>query len=346
MTGKGKLVDIVLGLLIFASIAFIGYRVLNPDSDSSQTDIDGKPSPVAAGGRQNPLPGENVRPAHPQWLLVKVKPIDDQKFKATIAASASTMKVVKKTFGCGSGFQPTTTVSLIDRTVASRVESGELQFLFGFKLPRCYEVGGQLQALYYSSVDAEPFVSALGTVSISDLVEFQPAGISPELLKLMGVSKEEYLEFAGFQRTPGLSDMLVRFGNLKKADIADGKTPEGFPRAEVVTASQVESLRKRFPNIVVVDVREPNEFAKGSFAGAKNVPFKLPAGMNPDFSWRTLNRDIFRSKFEVDAVSDKGPVPVIVAGASNKDARPLYAMSDLLRFKYRQVYWLREGVAK
>ncbi|MDZ4084017.1 MAG: rhodanese-like domain-containing protein [Bdellovibrionales bacterium] len=350
MTGKGKIVDLVLGVLIFASLAFIGYRLFDSGSNSEPGANTGTPAskdsdPVVVGGTSG-LDAAAARPAHPQWLLVKVKPIQSAKFKSVIAASAASMKAVEKTSGCSIGFQPTTTVSVIDRVVANRVEAGELQFLFGFKQPRCYVVGGKLQALYYSSSDREPFVTALGTVTISDLVEFQPSMISPELLSLMGVTKEEYVDFSGFQRPAGLGDMLVRFDSLSKSDVADGETPMGFPRAEVVGSSQIDGLKKRFPNLVVVDVRANQEFKLGSIAGAKNVPFKLPAGMPTEFSWKVLNKDIAQSKFEVASVSDKGPVPVVVVGASSKDPRPMYAMSDLLRFGYRQVYWLRDGVSK
>ena len=350
MTGKGKLVDLVLGLLIFASLAFIGYHFLgsDPSSDTGVTTgatASNGSDPVVVGGTSS-LDVAADRPAHPQWLLVKVKPIEQAKFKSVIAASGSKMKSVSQTAGCSIGFQPTTTVSVIDRVVANRVEAGELQFLFGFKQPRCYEVGGKLQALYYSSSDREPFVTALGTVTISDLVEFQPSMISPELLALLGVSKDEYVDFAGYQRPAGLGDMLVRFDSLVKSNFADGETPMGFPRAEVVNASQIDSLKKRFPNLVIVDVRGNAEYKLGSIAGAKNVPFKLPNGVPAEFSWKVMNKEIAQSKFEVANVSDKGPVPVVVVGASKKDPRPMYAMSDLLRFGFRQVYWLRDGATK
>lgn len=345
MSGKGKIVDLVLGLLIFASLAFIGYRWFAADSGSSPGAASRAKdtAPVGLGG----VPGVATggRPAHPQWLLEKVKPIEAAKFKAVIAASSPNMKSVERTAGCA-GLQPTTTVSVIDRVVANRVEASELQFLFGFKQPRCYVVGDRLQALYYSSVDREPFVTSLGSVTISDIVEFQPNRISLELLGLLGITKEDYADFAEFQRPAGLGDMLVRFEGLAKLKMIDGETPMGFPRAEVVRIAQVDALKKRFPNLLIVDVRANQEFKLGSLAGAKNVPFKLPAGVPTVFSWKVVNQDIAQAQFEVSSVSDKGPVPVVVVGASNKDPRPMYAMSDLLRFGFRQVYWLREGVAK
>lgn len=350
MTGKGKIVDLVLGILIFASLAFIGYRLFDSGPGSDTGVMTGTPTskdsdPVIVGGT-SVVDVAADRPAHPQWLLVKVKPIQPAKFKSVIAASESNMKAVTQTAGCSIGFQPTTTVSVIDRVVANRVEAGELQFLFGFKQPRCYMVGGKLQVLYYSSSDREPFVTALGTVTISDLVEFQPNMISSELLALMGVTKEEYVDFAGFQRPAGLGDMLVRFDSLEKPTVAEGETPMGFPRAEVVSASQIDDLKKRFPHLVIIDVRANKEFKLGSIAGAKNVPFKLSKGVPAEFSWKVMNKDIAQSKFEVAGISDKGPVPVVVVGASSKDPRPMYAMSDLLRFGFRQVYWLRDGASK
>ena len=345
MTGKGKIVDLVLGVLIFASLTFIGYRWFSSEPSPNETDTpSNETGPVVVGN--SGLSTANDRPAHPQWLLVKVKPIESAKFKSVVASSAPNMKPVDRTSGCAIGLQPTTTVSVIDRKVADRVEAGELQFLFGFKQPRCYVVGGKLQVLYYSSSDQAPFVTPVGTVTISDLVEFQPSQISSALLDLMGVTKDEYQEFAGFQRPAGLGEMLVRFDGFAKPKISDGETPMGFPRAEVVNASQVDALKKRFSNLLIVDVRSAEEFRVKSIAGAKNVPFKLPNEISAEFSWKTMNRDILKSKFDFATLSDKGPVPVVVVGASSKDPRPMYAMSDLLRFGFRQVYWLRDGVSK
>lgn len=348
MTGKGKLVDLVLGVLIFASIAFIGYKFFAPSNQGAEggSGPDARLKPVAIGGGTSTIPSTIVRPAHPQWLLEKVKPFDRSSFKSLVSSSGSPMKIVEKTAGCAIGFLPTPTVSLLAKAVVDRMESNELQFLFGFKQPRCYMVGGKLDVLYYSSKDTDPFVSAIGTVTISDLVEYQPKDMPEGLLNKMGITREEYLDFVGYQRPTGLADMLVRLENFSKRTALDGETPHGFPRAEVVTLAQLDSLKKRFPNLVVLDVRAEQEFRSGSLPGAKNISFNLPPGISAEFSWKTLNKDILNSKFDVAGVSDKGPVPVAVVGASSKDPRPLYAMSDLLRFGYRQVYWLREGAKK
>jgi rhodanese-related sulfurtransferase len=179
-------------------------------------------------------------------------------------------------------------------------------------------VGGKLQVLYYSSSDNEPFVTPVGTVTISDLVEFQPSQISTAFLDLMGVTKEEYQEFAGFQRPAGLGEMLVRFDGFTKPTISDGETPMGFPRAEVVNASQIDALKKRFSNLLIVDVRTAEEFKLNSMAGAKNVPFNLPKEISAEFSWKTMNKDVLNSKFDFATISNKDPVPVVVVGASSK----------------------------
>lgn len=344
---KNRIVDIVLVVVILSAAGFIGYRYFMASEASRPTTAGPLDSNPIVTGPVVGLARETERPAHPQWLLVKVQPIESAAYDAVLAKHTGALVQLEETAGCASDSVPTPAVSLLDQVVAERVKKGELQFLFGFKQARCYKKNQKLSVLYYGNAESEPFVALLGDVTVESVVENEPSQMPEELLKLMGVSREEYNDFVGFRRPQGLKDIIVKFGSLQPAKATSGIVPLGFPRAEVVTAAEVPKLAASVPGLRVLDVRSADEYHAGHLQvqGVRNVPFVLPPSVPKEFAWNVLNRDVLQSKFDAMSVG-QGAAPVLVYGDSVKDPRPLYAMADLIRLGYRQIYWLREGFSK
>lgn len=343
---RNRIFDILLVVVILAAAGFIGYRYLSSSKPSESAAVgDSGASAVATAPAVSLERGEE-RPAHPQWLLEKVQPISTEKYKVILEKHTSTLVQKIETTGCRGNSKPTPAVSLLDDTVAARVKKAELQFLFGFKQPRCYKKGQKLAVLHYASSESAPFVTLMGEVAVESIVEHDPTQMPDELLKEMGISREEYNDFVGFRRPDGLKDMVIKFGELKTAKASEGTVPSGFPRAEVVTNAEVQSLLARVPNLRVLDVRTAEEFHAGRIQAqsVKNVPFVLAAGIPKEFSWAVLNRDVLKSSFDTTLLG-QGIGPVLVYGTSVNDPRPVYAMADLIRLGYRQIYWLREGLS-
>ncbi len=96
--------------------------------------------------------------------------------------------------------------------------------------------------------------------------------------------------------------------------------PEGV--AKNVSPDEAEKLLKDHPKTVVLDVRTPEEFAKGHIAGAKNVDFKAA-----DFA-------------EKVAALDKGKTYLVHCAAGGRSSKTL----DLMKGKnFAALYHLNEG---
>ena len=92
--------------------------------------------------------------------------------------------------------------------------------------------------------------------------------------------------------------------------------------AKNVSPDEAEKLLKDHPKIVVLDVRTPEEFAKGHIAGAKNVDFKAA-----DFA-------------EKVTALDKGKTYLVHCAAGGRSSKTLDLMKDK---NFAALYHLNEG---
>ena len=92
--------------------------------------------------------------------------------------------------------------------------------------------------------------------------------------------------------------------------------------AKNVSPDEAEKLLKDNPKVIVLDVRTPEEFAKGHIAGAKNVDFKAA-----DFA-------------EKVAALDKGKTYLVHCAAGGRSSKTLDAMKDK---NFAALYHLNEG---
>ena len=92
--------------------------------------------------------------------------------------------------------------------------------------------------------------------------------------------------------------------------------------AKNVSPDEAEKLLKDNPKIVVLDVRTPEEFAKGHIAGAKNVDFKAA-----DFA-------------EKVAALDKSKTYLVHCAAGGRSSKTLDLMKDK---SFAAIYHLNEG---
>ncbi|KAK5779963.1 thiosulfate sulfurtransferase RDL1 PWA37_001663 [Arxiozyma heterogenica] len=82
-----------------------------------------------------------------------------------------------------------------------------------------------------------------------------------------------------------------------KTASSSGEHPQRTPAPVLKFQDVVEIVKKKDPNTVIVDVREPGEFEVVQIPGSINVPYTS----HPDgFS---LNEDDFKSTFKVDKPS-------------------------------------------
>ena len=92
--------------------------------------------------------------------------------------------------------------------------------------------------------------------------------------------------------------------------------------AKNVSPDEAEKLLKDNPQVVVLDVRTPEEFARGHIAGAKNVDFKAA-----DFA-------------EKIGALDKGKTYLVHCAAGGRSSQTLAAMQGK---NFAALYHLNEG---
>ena len=117
---------------------------------------------------------------------------------------------------------------------------------------------------------------------------------------------------------------------------ADESRPAPAPEAKVATVREVtpdeaEKLLKDNPKVIVLDVRTPEEFAKGHIPGAKNVDFlgddfaKGAKGLDPQTPILVHCAAGGRSTQALDSLKDKTVVYHLKAGfkAWEKAGKPV-----------------------
>lgn len=120
-----------------------------------------------------------------------------------------------------------------------------------------------------------------------------------------------------------LAALTLATGRLFAEDAAHS-APVAVPAgvAKNVSPDEAEKLLKDNPKVVVLDVRTPEEFAKGHIAGAKNVDFKAA-----DFA-------------EKVSALDKGKTYLVHCAAGGRSSKTLDAMKDK---NFAALYHLNEG---
>ena len=113
---------------------------------------------------------------------------------------------------------------------------------------------------------------------------------------------------------------LIAVASCAFAENADPKQPAAAP-VKNVTPDEVEKLLKERKDVVVLDVRTPDEFAAGHLAGAQNV-------------------DFFDKDFEKNAGAFAGKSVVVHCASGRRSAQ---AVELLKRKTFPEIFHLNGG---
>jgi hypothetical protein len=222
-----------------------------------------------------------------------------------------------------------------------------LEFLLGFKVPRCYRVGDALRVYLFDVEASAPVIQYVGDVTVKSILSMKIREVSEELTTAMGITKARYLQFAEYMKSPEEVDMIVRFGSFKAADLesATSIVPPSAPRTQILTYAAALELKRRRADAVLVDIRSPGEIeGRPVLAETLALPYVLADMRFAQFSWKTTNGDLLKDSFDWNLLSSRRRSPVIIIGSGDRDPRPLYAIVQLFSLDFREIFWVYEGV--
>lgn len=340
-------VDIILAIAIAASIGFIGYRYLKTSHPTATANLpavaEGEVAVVSTTG----VPvNDKYRDRKGMWILEDMKRVDEAAFLAAVKDAKLEDRLVKATAGCQTETSPAeATIRMSHRNILDIVEQGKINMMLGFFSPvqPCYRSGESVELISYDRSAKGKLADLGGKVRLKHILVIAPEEVPEALLQLMGIDREAYLFFTNLRRKAGVPDYLILFDEFKKVEPPSTPRPS-FMYTKILTKAQLKEADHEKLNIQIVDVRSPEEFAKGSVPGAINIPVTLPAGVSSKFSWTLSNSELVGAKFDIVSFLSNREKGIVVVGSNPSDVRPLVALALMYDLSLNKFGWIYEGV--
>ncbi len=334
MNPKKISVDIILVAVLLASAVAIGITLVRRGKPK-------EPAPPVVANQVGTSQGFS-----PQQLLEEVGQVSNEDF-AKIAAGPIAKFSVKESTGCATS-PLVAGISVIQSGLGQKISSEALQFLLGFKRPRCFRVGETFKVYLFDPAPSAKVVQLVGSVRVKYIFSMQPRDVPAELLTALSLSKARYLEVAEFKRPGDFPDVIVRFEEFKpssQSDLAAEGLPTTAPRVEVISWAAAEEMLRQNRSVLLVDVRSPEESTAVPLnrISSRSIPFVMKNPKLNQFSWDVLNSERLESEFDLRLIQVDQSLPIIVVGSNARDARALYALLKLYEGDFRNLFWIQGG---
>lgn len=312
-------IDIILFLVILICLVGIANLLLEPTQKSREiTQIEAAP----------PQPPPNLNSPTPDSETVPVATSDAWKQIMTDPALRAARTL--RSEACSSSFEPLQWglhTSHPDRIRQIRAHLPQVIAVTNEDF--CFELGQQIQIVTFGRLPEAPVIAHLATMSVFDILQFEN-GITPSALQAFAMASLGSILRLEPATLEAQNEVLV---------------PPVAQHGKIIFKNQREAFFKKYPNALVVDIRNPREFAEGTFPGAINVPFLIAPRSSSSFSWDVLNKDIVDTKFDIQQIERLAAgKPIVILGGPPSDGRAFWAIHLLSDLSIRKLFYFYEGL--
>lgn len=324
-------IDAILILIIILCACFIGYRLLQV----RQTVQNGQESRSTKSNLIQPttLP---VRPS------VVFRDISDQAWQKLIGSEMLKRSLASTSDGCKDNLGDTEALSIVSSEILERAKAGHWRTLPALSQPPCVRLNQQLNVYYFDRRPEATVAIPAGSVTVQSILQSRLDLLPNEFFDFLNVTREGLSTYVKLNRGGPAPprETILRVTPLKAAaENSSGlrELPPALPRGRIVKMKNLEALKALRPDLLLIDVRSPEEFQKGNTKSAINVPY-LKAGVSVPPNWISLkNSEIWAlSQFLTRSHNTNRPIAILSPGKD--DPRGYWAALDLFDLKVFDVY--------
>lgn len=334
-----RLFDVVIVVAIVASVGVILWKYLGGPKVSrdsgSQTVI--KDTVLSQG--TNEATGSFERKLRTsKWHAVGQK--------SMAAFSAAGLQPLKETPICKTqGQRPMQAVVAERADIVDAVIAKKFDVYMGDRDSRCYQSGSRLRVVVFDRLDANSsFARFAGWITVRQLYFGAMAQIPDMVFQALGIEKNEHARFFGGADP----ETVFIFDDYKPDDGSQAPLPL-LPRAEKISRSSLDSIRSRYKEVVVIDLRSEMEAAANPIPGAKFLPVALDPKIAGKSFFKIQRRELLEgAKYDsAQLLSLLGETPrntaVVLVGANEQDIRPAPVAMELIPIQLANLYWMPLG---
>lgn len=337
---KPRVPEILLAIVIFASAGYIGWKLLAKDTVNT---------PVAS---QAPPPIQDLPVVAPQVdVPVDYTVVDGGEYIGRPLGSAemdalraARFESASQSPACGSQ-APQKAFAFQQPALAEAIAAGRMNFFMGDRDSRCYKVGTRMQILLFDMTDAsQKFAVVFGSVEIKHIFWGPSEKIPDAIFAAIEVTRGAYrLLFPG-----AAQETLAFFGDFRPGAEGDQTVLPLFPRTQKISIRSLESVKAKYPGLVVVDVRSADEARSKPVSGAVAVEAKVGQSLRSK-TFFTASRSellagvLFDESAFLKAVEPTAGKALVIVGGDEQDMSVTPLVLKTIQMQFANVFWLPMG---
>jgi hypothetical protein len=358
---KLKPIDVLLVLIVCASIAMIGYKVVKPKRLALSVAGPGGTAEMKAGDLAGTINSDVVLKTllsygSAQSFLIEVKPpqsFESSEFLKSFRRSESASCIAAKS-------EDLSAAPVFLPEVAMKLTDGTLKYFFDTGSP-CIRTGQSILFYEVSEEPDKPYFKVLADAKVASLIQIKKIDAGPNMASALGADPQSLTTVFSLGRLAKVGIMtLMELASVRK--IADPlKVPiPSFPKVMTLSSRTITNWLKARKNVLILDARSKAEAAKlpiqTSIPGTTIVQMdygKKEAAMTFDGN-RTLTdyrsdpvdlMELQSALAKIQEMSDPWHTLVLAADASDARAIGLLIATQELTSSAAVRAWYYEGVA-
>lgn len=212
---------------------------------------------------------------------------------------------------------------------------------------RCYTIGQKIPVIFTLLNETSVFPRIFGQAEIQKIYKTTVKQYPGHLLRLIGFPPEGILDsfkkiYPKFQPDEAVYFIVFNYQQSEYPISYGDSLPPAHHLARVVNRAFIEKAKSQQKSFKIVDIRGAAAFSKGHLAGAENIPYTSnPSHLNRGLS---LNiSELANLEFHMKTRKFNVNESILVYGDSPYDFRPYFALGQLTRAGFKNLFWLYGG---